>query len=92
MTDTARIAPRYLTTADAARYLGISVPTFRRVIAAFPVARRPKPIVYPGVRVARWRVDDLDHAVGTASASSGWDKLVEGGAHVEGVGRRRGAA
>lgn len=89
------VAPRYVTTLDAANYLGVSAPTFRKMVAALPVARRPKPVQFPGVAVKRWRVDDLDLAFGAASASAGWDRLVEDGAHVEGgkrMGRRRARA
>jgi hypothetical protein len=86
---------RYLTTTDAALYLGVCRPTFRKMIAALPASRRPKPVQFPGVTVKRWIVDDLDRAFSAASASSGWDRLVEDGAHVEGrerMGRGRARA
>ncbi len=82
-------ASRYLTTKDAAKHLGVCDKTFRRMIAALPAVRRPKPVQYPGVSVKRWRVDDLDSAFAAASASSGWDRKVEEGAHVEAKRRKR---
>ena len=80
---------RYLTTKAAAQHLGVCEKTFRKMLSALPAARRPKPVQYPGVSVKRWRVDDLDSAFAAASASSGWDRLTEDGAHVEAKRRKR---
>ncbi len=85
----------YLTTKGAATYLGVCEKTFRRMVAALPSAKRPRPIAYPGVSVRRWRVADLDSAFADACASAGWDQLVEERSHVtEGrrtrMGRSRG--
>ncbi|CAO99399.1 helix-turn-helix transcriptional regulator [Azospirillum brasilense] len=74
---------RYLTTKDAAKHLGVCDKTFRRMIAALPAVRRPKPVQYPGVSAKRWRVDDLDSAFAAASASSGWDSKLEAGGHAK---------
>lgn len=80
---------RYLTTKDAAAYLGVCTQTFGRMIAALPVSRRPAQVVFPGVSVKRWRKDDLDAAFSKASAASQWDIAIEGGRHGEDRNKRR---
>lgn len=72
----------YLSTKAAAAHLGVCVNTFRRMIAALPASRRPKPIQYPGVRIARWKQSDLDSAFARASAAADIDQLLERGGHV----------
>lgn len=85
----AELTARYLTTKAAALHLGVCEKTFLKMVAALPAVRRPKQVQYPGVSVRRWRVDDLDSAFAAASASSGWDRLTEDGAHVETKRRKR---
>lgn len=82
----------YVTTKDAAAHFGVCTKTFRRMVAALPAARRPKPVEFrtglkgadgkPVRAIRRWRVGDLDSAFSAASASTGWDQLVEEKPHV----------
>lgn len=69
---------RYVTTKDAAAYLGVHPVTFGRMIAALPAAKCPRKKQWPGVSVQRWDLDELDSAFNSASKSSAWDATLGG--------------
>lgn len=75
------VAARYLTTKAAAAHFGVCPKTFRKMLAALPARKRPRQIEYPGTSLKKWRIEDLDSAFATASASSGWDALIDEADH-----------
>lgn len=77
---------RYVTTRDAARYLGVCDKTFRKMVSALPASRRPKAKQWPGVTAKRWDVQELDSAFNAASKSAGWDRKLARHHEGQGVG------
>jgi predicted DNA-binding transcriptional regulator AlpA len=53
------LSPSLLTAEASAEYLGVSLPSLWRAVAA---GRLPAP-VYPAARAPRWRRDELDAAL-----------------------------